>query len=138
MNDGQTVYEAIGGEGGVRKLVDCFYELMETLPEGQAARAIHPADLSDSKQKLFEYFSGWLGGPQLFVERRGPPMLRARHLHAPIAAPEIESWLFCFMRAWREVVGNRPEIDELVLPQIYSLAQHMRNRTDTLCSPKSF
>lgn len=131
MNDGQTVYEAIGGEGGVRKLVDCFYELMETLPEGQAARAIHPADLSDSKQKLFEYFSGWLGGPQLFVERRGPPMLRARHLHAPIAAPEIESWLFCFMRAWREVVGNRPEIDELVLPQIHSLALHMRNKEDT-------
>ena len=131
MNDGQTVYEAIGGEGGVRKLVDCFYELMETLPEGQAARAIHPADLSDSKQKLFEYFSGWLGGPQLFVERRGPPMLRARHLHAPIAAPEIESWLFCFMRAWREVVGNRPEIDELVLPQIHSLARHMRNKEDT-------
>jgi hemoglobin len=130
MSEGQTVYEVIGGEEGVRKLVNRFYELMDTLPEGQAARAIHPSDLSDSNQKLFEYFSGWLGGPQLFVERRGPPMLRARHLHAPIAAPEIQSWLACFMRAWREVVGNRPDIDELVLPQIHSLAQHMRNKQD--------
>lgn len=128
MSNGQTVYEAIGGEAGVRRLVDRFYELMDRLPEGKAARAIHPADLSDSNQKLFEYFSGWLGGPQLFVERRGPPMLRARHLHAPIATPEVESWLICFMRAWREVVGDRPEIDELVLPQIQSLAHHMRNQ----------
>ena len=130
MSDGQTVYEAIGGEAGVRKLDDHFYELMDTLQEGKAARAIHPADLSDSNQKLFEYFSGWLGGPQLFVERRGPPMLRARHLHARIAAPEVESWLICFMRAWRDVVGDRPEVDELVLPQIQSLAHHMRNKED--------
>jgi len=130
MSEGQTVYEIIGGEAGVRKLVNRFYELMDTSPEGQAARAIHPSDLSDSNQKLFEYFSGWLGGPQLFVERRGPPMLRARHLHAPIATPEIQSWLACFMRAWREVVGNRPDIDELVLPQIHSLAHHMRNKQE--------
>ena len=134
MTDGQTVYEAIGGEAGVKKLVDRFYELMDTTAEGQAARAIHPKDLSDSNQKLFEYFSGWLGGPQLFVERRGPPMLRARHLHAPIAAPEIQSWLVCFMRAWRETIGNRPEIDELVLPQIHSLAHHMRNKEDAKAS----
>jgi hemoglobin len=130
MSEGQTVYEAIGGEAGVRKLVDRFYELMDTAAEGQAARAIHPSDLSDSNQKLFEYLSGWLGGPKLFIERRGPPMLRARHLHAPIATPEVKSWLSCFMLAWREVVGNQPEIDDLVLPQIQSLAHHMRNRED--------
>jgi len=138
MSDDKTVYEAIGGEVGVRKLVDRFYELMDTLPEGKAARAIQPADLSESNQKLFEYFSGWLGGPQLFVERRGLPMLRVRHLHAPIAAPEVESRLICFMRAWQDGVGDRPEVDELILPQNQSLAHHIRNRTDTLCSPKSF
>jgi len=27
-------------------------------------------------------------------------------------------------------VGNRPEIDDLVLPQIQFLAHHMRNRED--------
>jgi len=135
MSEGQSVYEAIGGEAGVKKLVDRFYQLMDTLPEAQAARAIHPADLSDSNQKLFEYFSGWLGGPPLFVERRGPPMLRARHLHAPIAEEEVKAWLLCFMRAWREVVGDRPEIDEIVLPQIHSLAHHMRNRDNAKTGP---
>lgn len=130
MSEEQSVYQAIGGEAGVRQLVTRFYELMDTLPEAKAARAIHPADLSDSAQKLFEYFSGWFGGPALFVERRGPPMLRARHLHARIAGPEIEGWLLCFMQAWREVVGVRPEIDALVLPQIHNLAGHMRNCED--------
>ena len=130
MSAEKSVYDAIGGEHAVRRLVTRFYELMDTLPQAKAARAIHPADLTESAQKLFEYFSGWLGGPQLFVERRGPPMLRARHLHAPIAGPEIEGWLICFNQAWKEVVGDQPEINARVLPQIHHLAGHMRNRED--------
>jgi hemoglobin len=125
-----TPYEAIGGEAGVRALVTRFYDLMDTLPEARACRAIHPEDLSGSAEKLFEYLTGWLGGPPIFVERRGPPMLRRRHLHVPIAKDEIDGWLLCFMRAWKETVGDDPEIAGLVLPQIHNLAQHMRNRED--------
>lgn len=123
----KTPYEAIGGEGGVRDLVARFYDLMDVLPEAKACRAIHPEDLTESRQKLFEYLTGWLGGPPLFVERRGPPMLRRRHLHVPIAGAEIDGWLACFMQAWREIVGEN-EVAEMVLPQIHQLALHMRNR----------
>ena len=62
-----TFYDYIGGEDTVRRLVDRFYELMDTLPEAYGIRKLHPADLSGSNQKLFMYLSGWLGGPQLFV-----------------------------------------------------------------------
>ena len=93
-----TPYEAIGGEHGLRSLVTRFYQLMDELPEAAACRAIHPADLGESAQQLFEYLSGWLGGPLLFVEKRGPPMLRRRHLHVAIATPEIDGWLLCFTR----------------------------------------
>ncbi len=124
-----TPYEAIGGESGVRKLVDRFYGLMDTLPEAAACRAIHPADLAGSAEKLFEYLTGWMGGPPLFVEKRGPPMLRRRHLHVAIAGAEIDGWLLCFMRAWKETVGDN-EIAGQVLPQIHNLALHMRNREE--------
>jgi hemoglobin len=124
-----TPYERIGGEAGVRRLVRRFYELMDTLPEAGAARAIHGADLGPSEEKLFLYLTGWLGGPQLFVEKYGHPMLRRRHLRAPIAGAEVTAWLTCFRRAWAECVTDAG-LTAVVLPQIENLARHMRNRED--------
>ena len=125
-----TAYEMMGGERGVRALVTRFYDLMDSLPEARACRAIHPADLTGSAEKLFDYLTGWLGGPPIFVEKYGPPMLRRRHLHVAIAGPEIDGWLLCFMRAWDETVGGNEELAGMVLPQIHQLARHMRNRED--------
>jgi hemoglobin len=124
-----TAYQGIGGEAGVRRLVRRFYELMDTLPEAAACRAIHPKSLAGSEEKLFMYLTGWLGGPPLYTDRYGPPMLRRRHLHAPIGGPEIEGWLLCFRQAWSETVSD-PELTRTVLPQVENLAQHMRNRAD--------
>ncbi|MBK1657433.1 group II truncated hemoglobin [Paracraurococcus ruber] len=126
---GPTPYDRIGGEAGIRRLVGRFYALMDTLPAAAACRAIHPASLAGSEQKLFEYLTGWLGGPPLFVERHGPPMLRRRHLHAPIAGPEIEGWLLCFRQAWADTVTDAA-LTEAVPPQVEGLARHMRNRAD--------
>jgi hemoglobin len=125
----QTPYARIGGEPTIRRLVERFYDLMETTPEGAAARAIHGRDLGPSREKLFMYFSGWLGGPPLFTDRYGHPMLRRRHLHAPIATPEVESWLACFRQAWSETV-NDPALTEVLMPQIENLARHMRTTED--------
>jgi len=126
-----TPYRRIGGETGVRRLVHRFYELMDTLPDARAARAIHAADLGPTEEKLFMYFSGWLGGPQLFAERYGHPMLRRRHLHAAIATAEIEAWLLCFRQAWRETVDD-DALTAVLLPQIENLAWHMRTREEPL------
>lgn len=124
-----TPYEAIGGEAAVRRFVARFYQLMDSLPEAAAARVIHPHSLADAEEKLYEYLTGWLGGPQLFTARHGAPMLRARHLRAPIAGGEIDAWLTCFRRAWAETV-DEPLVTASVLPQIEKLARHMRNRED--------
>ena len=122
-----TLYDRIGGEDGVRRLTRRFYAVMDTAPEAAACRAIHPESLDGSEQKLFEYLSGWLGGPQLFVERRGPPMLRARHLSAPIGAEETQGWLLCFRWALVDTVAD-VEVRAAILPQIEMLARHMQNR----------
>lgn len=123
----ETPYDRIGGEAGVRRLTRRFYELMDTLPEAAAVRAIHPESLAGSEEKLFEYLTGWLGGPPLFVDKHGPPMLRRRHLHAPIGPAERDGWLLCFRRALAETVED-DLVTALVLPQIEALAKHMQNR----------
>lgn len=81
-------YQRIGGDAAIRQLVDRFYQLMDELPEAYAARKLHPADLEESANKLFDFLSGWLGGPQRFIEKHGHPMLRRRHLPYAIGAEE--------------------------------------------------
>lgn len=122
-----TLYERIGGEDGVRRLTRRFYALMDTLPEAAECRAIHPPSLDGSEQKLFEYLSYWLGGPPLFVERHGAPMLRRRHFPAPIGPKERDGWLACFRLAFAETVPDAA-LRGLILPKVEALAAHMQNR----------
>ena len=127
MSETETPYQRLGGEAGVQRLVARFYALMDTLPEAAACRAIHPPSLANAEQKLFEYLTGWLGGPPLFTSKYGHPRLRSRHLHAPIDTPEVAGWLACFRQAWAECVTDAA-LTAAVMPQVEHLAQHMRNR----------
>jgi hemoglobin len=126
---GGTPYERIGGEAGVRRLTRRFYALMDELPEAAAVRAIHGPSLEGSEQKLFEYLSGWLGGPPLFTEKYGHPMLRRRHFAAPIGSAERDAWLLCFRRAFAETVVDEA-LAAAILPQVEALAEHMRNKAE--------
>ena len=76
----QTPYAMLGGEDTVRKLANRFYDVMETAPEAAELYAIHPLPLDTIRQKFFQFLSGWLGGPPLYTDKFGHPMLRARHL----------------------------------------------------------
>ena len=124
-----TPFERIGGEAAVRRLVSRFYELMDTLPEAYGIRKLHQPDLSGAGEKLFMYLCGWLGGPQLYVEKYGHPMLRARHLPFAIASAEAEQWMLCMRQAMAEVIEDealRAGLDKA----LDDLARHMRNRND--------
>ena len=127
MTETTTLYEAIGGDATVRLLTRRFYELMDTLPEAARCRAVHPPDLTGSEEKLYEYLTGWLGGPPIYVEKRGQPMLRRRHFIAEIGPAERDEWLLCFTRALEETVSHQ-ELREIILEPITRLAFHMQNK----------
>jgi hemoglobin len=120
-------FDALGGETGVRRLVDRFYDLMDTLPEAAGIRAAHPPLLDESRDKLTWFLTGWLGGPPRYVERFGHPRLRARHLHIAIGDPERDAWMRCMRQAMEEQVDDRM-LRETLLGQLARLADHMRNR----------
>ncbi len=125
-----TLYDQIGGEDGLRRLVDRFYELMNTLPEAWDVRRLHADDLSNSAEKLFMFLSGWLGGPPLFVQRFGHPRLRARHLPFSIGVRERDQWMLCMREAMTEQIDDVQLRTEL-LGALGALADHMRNRTES-------
>lgn len=124
-----TPYTLLGGGPAVRQLVKQFYNYMDSLPEAQGIRRMHAADLSGAEENLFMYLSGWLGGPQLFIEKYGHPMLRARHLNFAIGTDEASQWLTCMRKALADVTPDEHLRSQLMLA-LTDLALHMRNKAD--------
>ena len=122
-----TTYEQLGGGESLRRVVDRFYDLMEELPEARGILDLHPRDLDESRDKLFKFLSGLYGGPSLYIEQYGHPMLRARHLPFPIGESERDQWLLCMNRAVDELVEDSALADQLKR-NFFRTADHMRNR----------
>ncbi len=118
-------YDAIGGEEGVRALVEAFYDRIES--DSPLLLEMHGGDLADSRVKLFEFLSGWLGGPQLFVQRHGHPRLRMRHAHVPIDDRGVEEWLECMRRAMDDR-GIEGPLRHFLEQRFQHTARFMRNR----------
>jgi hemoglobin len=124
---GPTPFERIGGDAAVRALVDRFYDLMDLEPALAGIRALHPTDLQGSRDKLFWFLCGWLGGPDLYVQRFGHPRLRARHLPYAIGTAERDQWMACMLQAMDEC-GVEAALAERLAQSFLGTADWMRNR----------
>ena len=122
-----TPFDRLGGEPAVRALVDRFYDLMDLEPACAGIRALHPAELSGSRDKLHWFLCGWLGGPNLYVERFGHPMLRARHLPFAIGIAERDQWLGCMSQAMDEQ-GVDAGLATRLAESFFGTADWMRNK----------
>ena len=126
-------YSLIGGEQAILNLVDRFYFYMDTLPEAQGIRAMHQANLDSANAKLFKFLSGWLGGPNLFIEEFGHPMLRARHLPFAIGESERDQWMLCMNKALAEMTLDS-QLKTTLHNALQQLATHMINQESVMVS----
>lgn len=124
----RTPYALLGGEAAVRALVDRFYDLMDLEPQYAELRALHAPDLAHAREKLTLFLSGWLGGPSLYIERYGHPMLRARHLPFPIGVRERDQWLACMAQAMAEL-AVADDLQARLEQAFFQTADWMRNRS---------
>lgn len=127
MSKKSSIYELIGGVDQINTLVDRFYDLMVLEPSFQDLRAMHPEDLSNSREKLKFFLTGWMGGPDIYSPKYGHPMLRARHLPFKIGLKERNQWLACMYQALEEcnIDGN---IAKQLEESLFSTADWMRNQ----------
>jgi len=126
---GKTPYDELGGDAKVREMVDRFYDLMDLEPVYAGIRKLHPPSMETSREKLYMFLSGWLGGPGLYMEKYGPPMLRARHLPFAIGISERDQWMDCMRRAMEEV-GVEEALRKGLYNAFFQTADWMRNRGD--------
>jgi len=123
----QTPYQLIGGESTLARLCNRFYELMDSVPQFATMRALHPVELQSSQDKLYMFLSGWLGGPDLYVENIGHPMLRRRHLPFAIGESERDQWVACMVLAM-ESVGIEEQLREQLMLSFFNTADFLRNQ----------
>lgn len=124
-----SLYELLGGEQGVRSLVDRFYDIMDSAPEAEKIRSFHAKNLKQSREKLFMFLSGWSGGPQLYIEKFGHPRLRMRHMPFAIGSLERDQWLWCMNKALDES-GLDPRVVAYLKNHFSGAADFMRNQSE--------
>ena len=121
-----SMFERIGGAVIIDRLVEAFYQRVDTLPEARTIRAMHGPDLASTKQVLKRYLCEWTGGPKLYSVEKGHPRLRQRHMRFQIGEAERDAWLLCMRGALEQSVE-----DTVVRHEFYAalakLADWMRN-----------
>lgn len=100
----ESLYQQIGGETGLKKLVKAYINNLETLPDTQYLRSLYPSNLDYYEQRMVEFLSGWLGGPELYLERHGMPMLREKHRALTITAEARDEWMRCMRLAIEQTI----------------------------------
>lgn len=121
-----TPYEALGGAAGVQRLVQRFYALMDELPEAYTVRQMHPESLTGSEANLFEFLSGWFGGPALYSQKKGHPRLRMRHAPYAVGPVQRDEWMLCMTQALTEQVADAAFRSRLI-ETFSQMAQHLVN-----------
>jgi hemoglobin len=89
------------GEARIFRMIEDFYRELER----STLRPLFPADMVAASRKSAAFFVGLLGGPPLYHQRHGNPMMRARHLPFSITLAARDEWLACFDR----VLAHAPE-----------------------------
>ena len=126
MDSENSTYALLGGAEGVRDLVTRFYGFMDQLPDVLELRRLHPESLERSADSLFKFFSGWFGGPSLYIAERGHPRLRMRHFPFSIGELERDQWMKCMRLALNEAVVDT-KLRSSIEQACASMANHMVN-----------
>jgi hemoglobin len=123
-----SMFERIGGGATIDRLVDRFYDRMDTLPEAKIIRAMHADDLGPIRDVLKRYLTEWTGGPKLYSVEKGHPRLRQRHIGFAVGDAERDAWLLCMRGAMDETVTDAAARQDLGRA-LSGLADWMRNRS---------
>ena len=126
MNTSASLYEAIGGADGVRKIVEAFYPKVQAEP---LLAPLFPEDIMPVMEKQYMFLSQFFGGPSLFSDAYGHPMMRARHLPFPITPQRAAAWLGCMKAALSEI-GMPDDLRDIVLDRLSGPANHFVNTDD--------
>ncbi|EJW15024.1 globin [Paenibacillus alvei] len=122
----QSIYEAIGGEATVRKMVEAFYPRVQAHP---LLAPLFPEDIEPVMERQFMFLTQFFGGPPIYSDQFGHPMMRARHLPFPVTRERADAWLGCMREALHEI-NMEPGLATMVIDRLSGPAYHFINTND--------
>jgi hemoglobin len=126
MSKFDSLYEAIGGAGAVRELVEKFYPKVKDDP---LLSPLFPEDINPVMERQYLFLSQFFGGPALYSEQFGHAMMRGRHLPFPVTPSRARAWLTCMSGALAESSIPEP-LHAIVLERLSGPAFHFVNTED--------
>ncbi|UKS27447.1 globin [Paenibacillus sp. HWE-109] len=121
-----TLYELMGGAETVQRIVDAFYPKVQQHP---LLAPLFPSDIEPVIEKQYLFLSQFFGGPTLYSDAHGHPMMRARHMAFPITKERADAWLGCMAEALAEV-GLPPDLRDFLLERLKGSAYHFINTSE--------
>jgi hemoglobin len=126
MNRNISLYEALGGAETLRLIVESFYPKVQAHP---LIGPLFPQDIDPVIEKQYLFLTQFFGGPSLYSDEYGHPMMRARHLPFPITPERALAWLDCMRSALQEV-GIEEELQIIVIDRLSGPAHHFVNTSE--------
>ena len=109
-----SYYERLGSAPGIRQLVTDFYDAMECNDKFTELRRIHAPDLAPMRETLFEFLSGWLGGPRTYWERPDAKCMMSAHAGLPITLELADQWITCMQYAVNKIPAEQEDRDAVI------------------------
>lgn len=128
----ESLYDKIGGQETVDKLVEAFYPLVYAEPE---LAPLFAGDIEEIKRKQKMFLPQFLGGPAFYSEEFGPPAMQHRHMPFPITPSRAKKWLHCMSKAM-DTIGLAGVEREMFFSRLTQVASIMVNTPED--SPHPF
>ncbi len=116
-------------ETGAEKLSDLIDSFYSKVAKNPKLKPIFPDDLTETARKQKQFQTQYLGGPNIYTEEHGHPMMRARHMNFEITPERAQAWLECMYEAMDEV-GLDGKFREIYYKRLVLTAHHMINAED--------
>ncbi len=131
-----SFYVQLGGEKALRDLVELFYDIVETDPEAEPLMRLHlqGTGMQHTRVAQFEFLSGFLGGPQIYLEKHQHANVKRMHVHMDIGSVERDAWLMCMDKALQQT-GTNEELHQRLMTAFTRVANALVNSPTSQTTP---
>ncbi|MEQ1550994.1 group II truncated hemoglobin [Sphingorhabdus sp.] len=122
----QLPFDRIGGREPIARMVNRFYDLMESEPDFSELRAMHAPDLTPMRESLTDFLMAWMGGPRDWFEKRpGACIMSAHRALDGMNFAVATQWVLAMQQAAKETIPGDPDFVDSMVSAFASMSKGM-------------
>ena len=122
----QLPFDRIGGREPIARMVNRFYDLMDSEPDFAELRAMHAPDLTPMRESLTDFLMAWMGGPRDWFEKRpGACIMSAHRALEGMNFAVATQWVLAMQQAAKETIPGDPDFVDSMVSAFASMSKGM-------------